>query len=94
VLRERWIVMEAVDRRANVFRSWRCEMGTDLLGSVVMSVTFGRTGTAGRTITRPMADEAAARKLLRQLLARRATAERRIGVGYRVIGGEGISDFG
>ena len=94
MLRERWIAMEAVDRRANVFRAWRCEIGTDLLGSVVVSVTFGRTGTAGRTITRAVGGEAAARKLLRQLLARRATAERRIGVGYRVIGGEGLSDLG
>ena len=93
MLRESWIAMEAIDRRTNVFRSWRCEFGTDLFGSVVVSVTFGRTATAGRTITRAMADDAAARKLLRQLLARRATAERRIGVGYRVIGGEGLSDL-
>ena len=60
MLRERWVAMEAVDRRHNVFRAWRCDIGTVLLGSTIVSVTFGRTGTAGQTITREVSDTAAA----------------------------------
>ncbi len=84
MLGERVIAMEAIDRPANVFRGWRCAIDTDLLGDVVLSVTFGRTGTTGRTMLRSVADQDAAERLVRRLVARRAGAERRIGVRYRV----------
>lgn len=83
---ERWIALEAVDRPRNVFRAWRCEVGTDLFGAVMMSVTFGRIGAAGRTVARTVASQDAPDAALRGMLARRASAPRRIGVGYRVVG--------
>jgi hypothetical protein len=83
---ERWIALEAVDRSRNVFRAWRCEIGTDLLGAVMMSVTFGWIGADGRTIARTVADQDAADATLRSMLTRRANAPRHIGMGYRVVG--------
>ena len=71
---ERWIALEAVDRTRNLFRAWRCEIGTDLFGAVTISVTFGRIGTRGRTITRTAAGHGAADAALRSMLARRASA--------------------
>jgi hypothetical protein len=56
-------------------------MGTDLFGCVVLSVTFGRTATDGRAITRTMTDEVAATRTVGQILARRAAADRGVGVG-------------
>lgn len=82
--------MQAIDRNRNVFRSWRCEMGTDLFGTIVLGVRFGRTGTGGRTVGYALADLGTAERLLRRLLARRASAERRIGVGYRVTETHGL----
>jgi putative SOS response-associated peptidase YedK len=90
MLRERWISMEAVDRHKNIFRSWQCDVGTDLFGIVLLSVTFGRTATSGRTITRAVKDADAANRLVRQLLRKRATAKQRLGVGYRITGSVGF----
>jgi len=85
VLSERRITLEAVDRARNVFRSWRCEIEHDLFGSTLVSVTFGRTGTQGRTIRRGVRDESAAMALVRRSLVRRATAVKRCGAAYRVV---------
>lgn len=90
MLAERVIAMQAVDRSRNTFRSWRCGLGTELFGTVVLGVRFGRTGTGGRTIRYALADVGTAERLLRRLLARRASAERRIGVGYRVTETHGL----
>lgn len=43
----------------------------------------GRIGAPGRTLTRSFAGEGEALRYVRALLARRARAVRRIGVGYR-----------
>ena len=80
---EQRIEMRAVDRTRNVFRAWACEVGTDLFGAVVVEVCFGRTGTNGRAVRRMAVDHADALRLVRRALRRRASAERRIGVGYQ-----------
>ncbi len=87
---ERWIALEAVDRARNVFRAWRCDIGTDLFGAVTVSVTFGRIGAPGRIIAHTVSDQDAAEKRLRVMLARRASAPRRIGVAYRVTGSRDV----
>ena len=88
---EEMIELRAVDRARNVFRAWRCELGTDLLGEQLVTVTFGRTGTTGRTISRAAPSRAEALRLIGRALARRASAERRIGVAYRVVGQRGFT---
>lgn len=87
------VAMEAVDRSRNVFRAWRVDVGTDLFGLSTVNVTFGRTGTPGRTVCHPCHDATAARRLVRQLVARRAGAKRRIGIGYRTVEIVGLEDW-
>jgi predicted DNA-binding WGR domain protein len=78
-------LLRAIDRKRNVHRSWVCSVGRDLLGDLVVSVTFGRTGTDGRTIRYAMTDEASAERFLLRALRRRAGAEKRCGAAYRVV---------
>jgi predicted DNA-binding WGR domain protein len=73
--------LEACDPALGRFRAYRIDAGTDLLGDWLVDITYGRIGAPGRTIRQAVTDEAAARKLVRQHLRRRATAPRRIGVG-------------
>jgi hypothetical protein len=50
----------------------------------IVDATYGRIGTSGRTVRYVAADEAGARKIVKHCLQRRATAPRRIGVGYQL----------
>jgi hypothetical protein len=70
------IELQAKHVEANRLRAWRLEAGPDLFGVWVTTVRFGRIGMAGRTLCYP---------LVRARLRRRGTAQRRIGVAYRVI---------
>jgi len=76
--------LEACDPALGRFHAYRIAAGTDLLGDWLVEVTYGRIGTHDRTLRQAVQDEAAARKLVGQHLRRRATAPRRIGVGYRL----------
>jgi predicted DNA-binding WGR domain protein len=75
--------LEARDPVQGRFRSYQVEAGTDLFGAWLVEVTYGRIGTRGRRIQYAARDEAAARKCVRRVLRRRATAPKRIGVSYR-----------
>jgi predicted DNA-binding WGR domain protein len=87
---DRRILLRAIDRERNVHRTWVLGVGRDLLGDLVVSVTFGRTGTEGRTIRYAMADEASAARFVLNALRRRAGAERRCGAAYRVVEATGF----
>ena len=76
--------MEARDPERRCFRAYRIEAGTDLIGDWLVDVIYGRIGSCGRLVRYVAADEAAARKIVRQCLQRRATAPRRIGVAYQL----------
>lgn len=76
--------LEACDPERGCFRAYRIDAGTDLLGEWLVDVTYGRIGSRGRTVRYLPGDQAGARKLVRQCLQRRATAPKRIGVGYQV----------
>ena len=82
---EGWVRLQAVDRTRNVFRAWRLEVGRDLFGLLTLRVTFGRTGTDGRTVTKFAGEEAEARETARGLIIRRRGAPRRAGVAYQVV---------
>lgn len=71
-------VLEAVDPTRNCFRSYRLEAGTDLFGTWLVAVTFGRIGTGDRRVCYCVDDEDGARKLIRE----NKTARKRIGVAY------------
>jgi hypothetical protein len=76
-------VLEARDPALGRFRRYRLEAGTDLFGTWLVDVTYGRIGTPGRRLRYIACDEAEARKLVHKTLRRRATARKRIGVPYR-----------
>ena len=61
----------------------RLDAGTDLFGSWLVEVTYGRIGAPGRSVRYVVDGEEEARQLVRKTLRRRATAKKRIGVGYR-----------
>lgn len=79
------IRLEACDPVRGRFRAYRIEAGMDLFGDWLIDVTYGRIGSRGRLVRHVAADEASARKIVRHCLQRRATAPKRIGVGYRVL---------
>lgn len=74
--------LEARDPALGRFRAYLLEAGTDLFGAWLVDVTFGRIGTRGRRIRCVVQDKNVARKLVRENLRRRATAQKRIGVPY------------
>jgi len=74
-----------VNPERNVNRSWVCRIERDLFGACVVSVTFGRAGTQGRTISRTVSDDAEADRFLAKAMARRRGSVRRCGAAYRVI---------
>lgn len=79
------ITMEARNPARGCLRHYRLEAGTDLFGVWLVEVSYGRIGSAGRTRRHVVRDEESARRLVQSILKRRATAPRRIGVGYRTL---------
>jgi WGR domain-containing protein len=79
------IALEARNPARGCLRHYRVEAGTDLFGTWVVQIGYGRIGTVGRSRSFVVRDEAQARRLTQSLLKRRATAPRRIGVAYRII---------
>jgi hypothetical protein len=73
------IVLEAKNPDRRCFRQYRVEAGTDLFGTWVVEISYGRIGTAGRAVL----CRSAARRLTEGILKRRASALRRIGVAYK-----------
>ena len=90
---EGWICLQAFDRARNVFRAWRLEVGRDLFGLLTLRVTFGRTGTDGRTVTKIARDEADERQIVRLMFARRRGAPRSAGVAYRLVEQVGLEGW-
>jgi len=78
-------MLRAVNPERNVNRSWVCRIERDLFGACVVSVTFGRAGTHGRTIRRMVSDDAAADRFLASALVRRRGSTKRRGAVYHVI---------
>jgi hypothetical protein len=64
-----------------------------LFGDLVVSVTYGRKGSRGRTITHALPQGAAGRRTVRAMLARRSSAPRRIGVAYRTVNSAGLDGW-
>ena len=86
VLSERLsIELQACDRARNRYRRWHVAAGQDLFGRWHARVTFGRIGCDGRTIRHEFLNEDSATAFIRVCLRRRATAERRLSIRYRVI---------
>ena len=74
--------LEARNPERDCQRWYRVEIGTDLFGVWVVEIGYGRIGTAGHRVRYFSHDEETAKRLVRRILQRRATARKRIGVDY------------
>ncbi|MBW4025611.1 MAG: WGR domain-containing protein [Proteobacteria bacterium] len=87
---DRCVVLRATNPERNVNRSWACWIEEDLFGACVVSVTFGRAGTKGRTIKRVVSDDVAADRFLAGALTRRRGSVKRCGAVYRILEARGF----
>lgn len=76
------IDLTAVDPTRNIHRRWSLVAMRDLFGEILVETSWGRIGARGRQLTKCFPDETTALRYARALLARRRTAQRRLGVGY------------
>lgn len=76
------IDLVAVDPTRNIHRRWSLVATRDLFGEILIETSWGRIGSRGQQLTKRFPDEAAALRYARVLLARRHSAQRRLGVGY------------
>ncbi|MDQ2893840.1 MAG: WGR domain-containing protein [Pseudomonadota bacterium] len=80
--------LEAVDGARNIRRSYSITSARDLFGHMIVELHWGRIGGRGQGMAVSFSCPRAAERFVAQTLARRASAERRIGVGYRPVGSE------
>lgn len=80
-----FVWLEALCAERNIARRYTVALSQDLLGASIVKFAWGRIGTKGqgRAVAFACADEAA--RFARQLLRRRASAPKRIGVPYREV---------
>jgi predicted DNA-binding WGR domain protein len=83
-----WLQAYAPGKRR--FRAYEVTLCPDLFGVWTVERTYGRIGKARRAKIRSFASWEDARADLRACLNRRATAPRRIGVAYEVLGVRGL----
>ena len=77
--------MKAVDHAKNVERDWEAIVAPDLFGVFVVETKFGRIGKRGRTCTKTFDTHENALRYYRSLISRRKSANKRIGVAYKII---------
>lgn len=78
--------LEAVDSERNIARAYHIQATRDLFGHTIVELLWGRIGRRAASLTVSFANEDAAYRFIRRTLARRSTAQRRIGVGYTLVG--------
>jgi len=72
----------AIDPARNIRRRWQVMAARDLFGRIMVETRWGRIGSRGQSQIHSFAQEGDALRYIRTLLARRATARRRLGVSY------------
>jgi predicted DNA-binding WGR domain protein len=80
-----FIWLEAVCAERNVARRYAVALSRDLFGTSIVEFAWGRIGTKGQGRAVSFACEQEAACFARQLLRRRASAPKRIGVPYREV---------
>lgn len=76
------LIMEARDPRRNIARRYEITHSLDLFGVSIVEYAWGRIGTKGQSRRAVFQNTADAHKFVTQLLRRRATAKKRIGLAY------------
>lgn len=68
----------------NIRRQYRISASLDLFGTVIVETRWGRIGAAGQHKIRSFSKGPDADRYVRAILARRNTAESRLGTPYRI----------
>lgn len=76
--------LQAHHRGRGHHRGYEVSVGRDLFGTYTIDVSFGRVGGWSRTLRYSAPTEIEARRLVRSLFRRRASAPSRIGCAYRL----------
>jgi predicted DNA-binding WGR domain protein len=79
------IRLQAIDPARNIARGYVIEASPDLFGHIIVALHWGRIGTRGQSRLMSFAKQHDAAQFVRQTLARRASAKKRIGVDYRLV---------
>lgn len=77
--------LEARLPEANLARAYAIIVSQDLFGLYTVDVTFGRIGSSGASRRYTVCDIETAQVKLREVLTRRLSAPRRLGVAYTCI---------
>lgn len=74
--------MQAHDPDQNLHRFYRIEYGQDLFGQWIVEINYGRVGCKGRSIVTLYHSQKEALSYVKQVLKRRQSSPKRIGVSY------------
>lgn len=80
-----WIALEAVDEKANIARGYHLDVSRDLFGHWVITRRWGRIGQKRQISALSFESEPARDRFLRDILRRRASAKKRIGIPYKPV---------
>lgn len=80
-----WITLEAVDARENIARGYHLDVSKDLFGHWIITRRWGRIGSKRQVSALSFESEQARDKFLRDVLRRRASAKKRIGIPYKPV---------
>lgn len=80
-----WIALEAVDKRANIARGYHLDVSRDLFGHWVITRRWGRLGAKRQVSALSFDTETSRDRFLRDILRRRASAKKRIGIPYKPV---------
>lgn len=86
---EALLELRLVDPDRNRDRIYVVEIDDDLFGAVIVTVTYGRSGSWSRPMRVSVANREAALRLVRERLRRRRTARRRLGASYVLVAAQG-----
>ncbi len=77
------VMLTAVDAERNIRRRYSVRASRNLFGEIEVETAWGRIGTAGQSKVERFLDAESATGYVRRVLARRASAPKRLGVAYR-----------
>lgn len=80
-----FVWLEAVCGQRNIARRYTVAISRDLFGASIVEFAWGRIGSRGQGRAVSFASDDEASRFARQLLRRRASAPKRIGVPYREV---------
>ncbi|RKF18977.1 WGR domain-containing protein [Altericroceibacterium spongiae] len=86
-MEELQIYWRAEDPARNIARAYHLSVSHDLFGWICVETRWGRIGCTGQSQRRAFPEEQEARRYIRSIMRKRATAPARIGTAYRIVEG-------